>query len=549
MSPPVPAPSPRLRLHDSLSATLVPLSPRRPGEVRIYACGPTTYDVAHIGHARAAIAPDILVRHLRYVGLRVTYVRNITDVDDKVLKRAEQEGVPPIELSARMARLYQEDVGALACVVPDVEPKVSEHIPEESSPSSKSSSKGGPPTPSTWRAGLGTSTSRYVPSMATESSRSETSRTFGWARASNRRTRSATRSTSRCGRVLWATPGGGTVLWGKGRPGWHIECSAMSERYLGHGFDVHAGGMDLVFPHHENEIAQSEAAHPGEGPMASIWIHNGFVNIDKEKMSKSLGNFVTIRDVLARNDPEALRYFLLSVHYKGPIAFDTEKLVTGRVVFPGVIEAERRVDYLYQAVARLCSLGGTSESKPADAAPTPLREEAPAKLSKELSAFLRIADGAEARVDAALDDDLNTPVALAVVNEVAKTANELADLVQRRKKDAQLATAAPFVATRLLAALRATTKHLGVLEAPSDVYRERTQKQRLTLLGTTAEDIARKLLQRNEARRAKDYARADTIRQELERLNVEVADSPEGTSWRVGFGAPPPPPSGDGPIR
>ena len=208
--------------------------------------------------------------------------------------------------------------------------------------------------------------------------------------------------------------------------------------------------------------------------------------------------------------------------------------MTGRVVFPGAIEAERRVDYLYQAVARLCSLGGTSESKPADAAPTPLREEAPAKLSKELSAFLRIADGAEARVDAALDDDLNTPVALAVVNEVAKTANELADLVQRRKKDAQLATAAPFVATRLLAALRATTKHLGVLEAPSDVYRERTQKQRLTLLGTTAEDIAHKLLQRNEARGAKDYARADTIRQELERLNVE---SPIRPRARAGVSA------------
>src|SRR5262249_28487285 len=149
--------------------------------------------------------------------------------------------------------------------------------------------------------------------------------------------------------------------WGKGRPGWHIECSAMSARYLGHGFEVHCGGMDLIFPHHENEIAQSEAAHPGEGDFARVWIHNGFVNVDKEKMAKSLGNFVTIRQVYERNDPEALRCFLLGVHYRGPIGFDTEKLPDGRVVFPGVCEAERRVDYLYQGLGRVEGLAGDAE--------------------------------------------------------------------------------------------------------------------------------------------------------------------------------------------
>jgi cysteinyl-tRNA synthetase len=286
--------------------------------------------------------------------------------------------------------------------------------------------------------------------------------------------------------------------------------------------------MDLIFPHHENEIAQSEAAHPGEGPMASLWIHNGFVNIDKEKMSKSLGNFVTIRDVFERNDPEALRYFLLTVHYKGPIAFDTEKLSTGRVIFPGVIEAERRVDYLYQSISRLDPLAANAPEKPA-------------KLSKELLAFVKVADGAEARVDAALDDDLNTPVALAVANELAKNANELADLAQKRKKDAELAKSAPYVAARLLTALRAVVAHVGLLEAPPEVYRERTQAQRLRLLGTTAAEIVHKLHLRADARAEKAFARADALRKELDALNIEVADSPEGTTWRVGLGAPPPP--------
>ena len=262
---PVPAPSPRLRLHDSLSATLVPLSPRRPGEVRIYACGPTTYDVAHIGHARAAIAPDILVRHLRYVGLRVTYVRNITDVDDKVLKRAEQEGVPPIELSARMARLYQEDVGALACVVPDVEPKVSEHIPENRRHRPKAHRKGGRLHRRHGERGSGRLLrGPYLRWLRKALEAKHRGPSGGRARRSPDEKRDPLDFALWKGAVGdawgWDSP------WGKGRPGWHIECSAMSERYLGHGFDVHAGGMDLVFPHHENEIAQSEAAHPGEGP-------------------------------------------------------------------------------------------------------------------------------------------------------------------------------------------------------------------------------------------------------------------------------------------
>jgi cysteinyl-tRNA synthetase len=510
-----------LRLHDTLSAKLVPLVPRRPGEVRVYTCGPTTYDVAHIGHARAAIAPDVLVRHLRAQGLAVTYVRNVTDVDDKILKRAEQQGVPPMELSAKMAALYQEDVRAVGCVDPDVQPKVSEHIADITA----------------LIGSLIASGAAYEVTMASGARDVYYAvRAFpGYGKLSKRnvdemrvgaRVEACEEKRDPLDFALWkgcvGDAWGWDSPWGKGRPGWHIECSAMAERYLGHGFDVHCGGMDLIFPHHENEIAQSEAAHPGEGAFVGLWIHNGFVNVDKEKMAKSLGNFVTIRDVLARNDAEALRYFLLTVHYRGPIAFDTEKLPDGRVIFPGVVEAERRVDYLYTALARLMSIsvstpGGTT----------------PARMPKDLVPFARVAAEARARVDAALDDDLDTPVVLTVLGELAKAANELADLAYRRRKDVDLARAAPFVGAQILAALRTTAESVGLLPSGPEAYRERTQAHRLAMLGLTAPGVEARLQERTAARQAKDFARADALRKETEALGVEVYDAPEGTTWRV----------------
>lgn len=546
----------RLRLYDTLSANLVPLVPKRPGEVRIYTCGPTTYDVAHIGHARAALAPDILVRHVREQGLKVTYVRNITDVDDKILKRAEAKGQAPMDLSAEMAALYQEDIAHIGCLAPDVEPKVSQHIPEIVALIERLIAQG----------------SAYELTMASGARDVYYAvRTFeGYGKLSKRniddlqvgaRVEASDEKRDPLDFALWkgvvGDGWGWNSPWGKGRPGWHIECSAMSERYLGHGFDVHCGGMDLVFPHHENEIAQSEAAHPGEGPFASIWIHNGFVNVPKptkepttsspaptppppqgtasqderDKMSKSLGNFVTIRDVLARNDGEGLRYFLLTVHYRLPIGFDIEKLANGRVVFPGVIEAERRVDYLYQALGRLEGLVS------ADAQAT-----SPGKLPKDLQAFAQLAADAGGRVDAALNDDLNTPVVLAVLGEVAKAANEFADLLPRRKKDAEVGRAAPFVAFQLARALKAAAAPLGLLQASLADYRERTQQQRLALLEITENHVEARIRERADARQQKDFARADVIRRELDALGIEVADSAEGTTFRVGLGAFTPPP-------
>jgi cysteinyl-tRNA synthetase len=511
-----------LKIHDTLTGRLVPFTPRTPGKVGVYCCGPTTYDVAHVGHARAALSPDILVRHLRSLGHKVTYVRNITDVDDKILNRAKERGEEPTDLSARFARLYQEDIAAIGCAKPDVEPKVSEHIPEIISIIETLIEKG----------------AAYVVDMP-DGARDVyyAVRAFpGYGKLSKRnvdelrvgaRIEACEEKHDPVDFALWkgctADAWGWPSPWGKGRPGWHIECSAMSLRYLRDCFDVHTGGMDLVFPHHENEIAQSEAAHPELAPLASIWMHNGFVNVDKEKMSKSLGNFFTLRDVLDRNDPEAVRYFLLGVHYRGPVNFDVDKLPDGRIVFPGILEAERRVDYLYQTAERLGALVASAETLPTG---TPPKNVAPS--------CVQLAATARAKVDEALDEDLNTTVALSVIGEVAKAANELCDLAQRKKKDAELQKWAPVIAGRLLAALTACVEPLGLMQAPQDDYRRRTQARRLALLGKKAEEIEAALRERDEARKNKDFARSDSIRKMLGDAGIEVADSPTGSTWRIG---------------
>ncbi|MBK8252166.1 MAG: cysteine--tRNA ligase [Polyangiaceae bacterium] len=510
-----------IRIHDTLTGRLTVFTPRQPGKVGVYCCGPTTYDVAHVGHARAAITPDILVRHLRARGHVVTYVRNITDVDDKILNRAKERGEEPTDLSARYAKLYQEDIADIGCQKPDVEPKVSEHIPEIISIIETLIEKG----------------AAYEVKMP-DGARDVyyAVRTFhGYGKLSKRnidelqvgaRIEASDEKRDPLDFALWkgCTEGewGWPSPWGKGRPGWHIECSAMSLKYLRDCFDIHTGGMDLIFPHHENELAQSEAAHPELAPLANIWMHNGFVNVDKEKMSKSLGNFFTLRDVLNRHDPEAVRWFLLGVHYKGPINFDVEKPENGRVVFPGILEAERRVDYFYTTVERLETLAQSSPETPAGKPP---KHVSPGALD--------LAVTARSRVDEALDDDLNSAVAQTIIGEVAKTANELCDLVARKKKDADLQKWAPFIAGQLRTALVECLGALGMMQTPADVYKSRTQVRRLGLLGKTADDINGALAARDEARKNKDFAKSDAIRKDLADAGIEVADSPTGSTWRI----------------
>ena len=506
------------RLYNTLTRTTDELSPKD-NHVGIYCCGPTVYDVPHAGHARAALAPDLLVRRLRGKGIDVKYVRNITDVDDKILARAEQNGEPPLELSKRMAAIYQDQMRQVGCVPPDHEPRVSEHLQDIFDLVSSLLENG----------------SAYV--VDVEGGRKDVYfavRSFhDYGKLSRRkiddliagaRVEKDDKKRDPLDFALWKSAApeewGWDSPWGRGRPGWHIECSAMCSHFLGHGFDVHAGGMDLIFPHHENEVAQSEAAHPGKGPLAKLWMHNGFVNVDKEKMSKSLGNFVTVRDVLERNDAEGFRWFLLGAQYRGPLQFDTEQLPNGRVVFPGVDEAERRVDYVFGAIERMRELVFAGLT-------------APGKLPNELKVFRERISKAEAAADAALDDDLNTPVALASLGELAQVANEIADLAKKRKKDGAFQGGAAVLAQVVLTAVGKLARDLGLLNATPEEYFARVRVRRMALRGLTAEAIAAKVQDRADARKNKDFAAGDRIRDELLALGVTLMDTPTSTEWSI----------------
>jgi cysteinyl-tRNA synthetase len=506
-------------LYNSLSRKAEVIVPVREGEVGIYTCGPTVYDVPHVGHARAALLPDLLTRRLRVLGLRVKFVRNVTDVDDKILERAAKNGESPLALSHRMTEVYQEQMRQFGCLPPDHEPKVSEHLPQIFGVIAALVAREAAYV--VGRAGGARDVYFAVRSFA------------GYGKLSRRkldelragaRVESGAEKRDPLDFALWkgatADEWGWESPWGRGRPGWHIECSAMCTHYLGQPFDIHTGGMDLMFPHHENEIAQSEAAAPEHGPLANVWLHNGFVNADKEKMSKSLGNFVTVNDAFQRNDPEALRHFLLGAQYRGPIQFDTDKLADGRVVFPGVDEGERRMDHAFSAVARLEHMTRSGLT-------------APARVPPELLSYREQATQAVSHAEAALDDDLNTPVALAAFGELTRMAHELADLTGKRRKDPTFVAAAGIAAQNLLVAIRRVADQLGLLQTDPATYASRTRERRLRLRGLTASAIDAKVAERTAARQAKEFARGDALRAELTALGVALHDGPTGTEWKI----------------
>jgi len=511
-----------IRLYNTLTQKLETFETRVPKTASVYVCGMTTYDLAHAGHGRTFTTFDVLVRYLEARGYHVNHVRNVTDVDDKILRRAQERKVEPLALSAEMSKLANADLRALGCAPPDQEPRVSEHIPEIIALIEALIEKGAAYAAATPKGtdvyfavrhfeDYGKLSHRHVDDLlagarievgdikrdpldfALWKGESED----GWG---------------------WASP------WGKGRPGWHIECSAMAERYLGKHFDIHCGGMDLVFPHHENEIAQAEAVWGP--PFARYWLHAGFLNVDSEKMSKSLGNFVTIRDVLERNDPEAFRYYALGTHYRGPLSFDLEKREDGRVVFPGLDEAERRVDYMY--ITR-DSLATAIEAAKADGAGPP----ASAPRTERFKSESKIVAQAPEKVLAALDKDLNTPVALAELGELCKTANELVKQITKLKKDPAAQAQACSLAEKAIASLERACAPLGLLQASGAEYEARTQARRLKLRGLDAHAIEAKVAERTHARVSKDWKRADELRAELHALGVEVLDAGDASRWRV----------------
>jgi cysteinyl-tRNA synthetase len=452
-----------LVLYNTLTRRKEIFEPLDPRNVRMYVCGPTVYDFAHIGNARPVIVFDVLYRLLRHIygAEHVRYVRNITDIDDKINAAAKAHGESIRDVTERTAEAFHEDVAALGALPPDIEPRATEHV--------------APMIAMTERliaSGHAYAADGHV--LFSVASMPDYGRLSGRTRdemIAGARVEVAPYKRDPADFVLWKpSPDdlpGWPSPWGRGRPGWHIECSAMSEAHLGETFDIHGGGLDIIFPHHENEVAQSVSAHRGK-PFVRYWVHNAMLLVDGEKMSKSLGNFRTIRDVLAQVPGETARYAMLMTHYRDPLDWTEERLA----------EAKHVLERFYVALRQARDIG-----------------PAPSKPS--------------ARVLAALEDDLNTPLALAAMHDLLTELNKTSDSGhQARLKDE----------------LRASGAMLGLLQNDPEIWLKGDD-------GIAAE-IDALIAERNAARKARDFAEADRIRNALAMRGILLEDGPGGTTWR-----------------
>ena len=455
-----------LTLHNTFTRRREPLEPVRPGHIGMYVCGPTVYDLAHIGNARPIVVFDVLYRVLKRLYPTVTYVRNITDIDDKINEASRKSGEPIESITARTTKAFHEDIAALGALPPDVEPRATAHVPQMIAL-----------IEALIEAGNAYEAEGHVlfhvPSAPRYGALSGRNRDEMIAGA---RVEVAPYKRDPADFVLWKpsdeTLPGWESAWGRGRPGWHIECSAMSRAYLGETLDIHGGGMDLIFPHHENEIAQSECACPG-APFARHWVHNGVLTVEGEKMSKSLGNFVTIRDALAETPGEVIRLALLSTHYRHPLDWTAD----------GLAQARANLDRLYTALRNAGVEDGAAD------------------------------DSVDPEVEAALCDDLNTPKALAVLHRLAGDLNR--------------AGGEPAKA-RACAALRGSGALLGLLQAdPEAWFRGAGQEG-----GMSDAEIQALIAVRATARAQRDFAEADRIRAAMAAEGIALEDTAEGTLWR-----------------
>ncbi|HHP7834211.1 cysteine--tRNA ligase [Serratia marcescens] len=458
-----------LKIFNTLSRQKEEFKPIHAGKVGMYVCGVTIYDLCHIGHGRTFVAFDVVARYLRYLGYSLNYVRNVTDVDDKIIRRAAENHETCDQLTERMLAEMHADFDALLIDRPDSEPRATQHIAEIIEITQR----------------LIDRDHAYVASNGDVMFSIDSDPQYGLlSRQDLDQLQAGARveiddvkrnpmdfvlwKMSKPGEPSWQSP------WGPGRPGWHIECSAMNCKQLGTHFDIHGGGSDLMFPHHENEIAQSSCAH--DGPYVNYWMHSGMVMIDKEKMSKSLDNFFTIRDVLGHYDAETVRYFLMSGHYRSQLNYSEENLKQARTA----------LERLYTA------LRGTD----ADAAPAG-------------------GEAFEARFREAMDDDFNTPEAYSALFDLAREVNRL--------KSEDMAAA-----NGMAAELRKLAKVLGLLQQEPEQF---LQGGAQVDDGEVAE-IEALIKQRNEARAAKDWALADAARDRLNEMNIVLEDGPQGTTWR-----------------
>lgn len=517
----------QLRIYDSLRRQKVPFEPIEPGVVSMYLCGPTTYDSAHIGHAYSAILFDMVRRGLGWLGYRVRFVRNITDVEDKIFARAAQRGEQPLALAERYAAEYNADMARFGVAPPDVEPRVSTHIDDIIALIQAIIDAGaaypvpGPASADRVDAGIDADAPsdhdvyfsvEAFPEYGKLSGQSIESLRSGARVEVDERKRAAADfalwKAVKPGELSWDSP------WGRGRPGWHIECSAMTIRHLGEVFDIHAGGKDLIFPHHENEIAQSQAAH-GTDSFARFWMHNGFLNFSGEKMSKSLGNVFGCKQIADAVSGEALRFFCISHHYRSPVNFEVEAVKNhdgddGGVRFRDLEEADKRLGYFYSTLQRLDDFLANGKD-PGDGEVVP---------------------GADALLPAtreALQDDFNSPIAVAALGEAAKLANKLLDEPKSAPKPVRRRSLETLAHEIRDVACNA----LGILTCEPAVFLGQRRDRLAAARNIDPDRVAAILEARTEARKNKDYARADELRGELHELGVEVLDTPRGTDWKV----------------
>jgi cysteinyl-tRNA synthetase len=467
-----------LKIFNTLSGEKEEFVPLKPGEARMYVCGVTVYDSSHVGHARSLLTFDVIYRYLKFAGYKVEFVRNFTDIDDKIINKANDEKVSWQTITDRYIEEFHRDAEALGLLRPTQEPRATLHIPEIVSLIRRLEERG-----LAYRVDGDVFYSVEKFSGYGKLSRKNIGDLEAGARVEiDERKGSpldfALWKSSKPGEPSWESP------WGAGRPGWHVECSAMSTKYLGQPFDIHGGGRDLIFPHHENEIAQSEAAF-GE-PLARYWIHNGFLNINHEKMSKSLGNFYTIGEILKHSHAAALRHYFLGSHYRSPLDFSSQ----------GLEEAARGTDRIYETIDRLDqTAGGGKDFEPDRGLLDVFRQE--------------------------MDDDFNTPKALALIFDEVRAVNRLLD----GKKTAE-------VPTRGLA-LKLICEVLGLLQDSPEIFFKKKKDQWLQQHGITHEQIEQWLAERNQARKEKNWHEADRIRQELQDKGIIIEDTPGGTEWKV----------------
>jgi cysteinyl-tRNA synthetase len=455
-----------LHLTNTLTRRKEKFEPLDPAHVRMYVCGPTVYDFAHLGNARPVVVFDTLYRLLKRHYPRVTYVRNITDVDDKIINKAKESGEPIDAITKRTTQAYHEDMAALNALPPDEEPRCTQTIPEMIAMIETLIEKG-----HAYEAQGHVLFS--VPSMKEygELSRKPRDELIAGARVEV-----APYKKDPADFVLWKPSTGDQPgwesPWGRGRPGWHIECSAMAKKYLGITFDIHGGGLDLIFPHHENEIAQSRCAHDG-APLANYWMHNGFLTIDQDKMSKSLGNFFTVRQLLAKAPGEALRLALLTAQYRQPLDFSPEALE----------QAKQTLDRWYGAL----------------------------RAANDVQTVITVPPSA---FEEALMDDLNTPIAIAHIHEMANELNRAAK---------------PLAQVGSKSLLLEAGRMLGLLQQDPEAW---FKWQPAGQSGPADADIEKQIEARINARKAKNFAEADRIRDALAAQGVILEDGPKGTSWR-----------------